>query len=836
MTPEPAPQGSRLIAAYDSPRRSLLDRGIALRAAPDMIGFRAYLAARQRAEEIAQAEAAIADGVRVGGRGLRRQKPAEVPDPQLRPVTWAVPRRRNRPGYKSHEVVGPFDIEDAHLHHGAEAHAFVVNADSASPAVCGFRPRMRSVPGGGRVAELAAASLETNRKCPRCLILLYQAALAGQSDMGSWPSADSVTAAEEMEAAERAAAEAADAEPVAAERYIEVPVRAEPEDVVIGPGSSSVEPDETWAEDAVSEDASADEAPTEDYLPVESAPAAAGAVEEPLETAAAYGAEPYGTGAIEADADLEAVAEMAAEYGAPAPADVEAEPEPEPIALSADAAWAPDGYAEDAEKGYADDEALAGDEADLTVEEAQVAHFAGPQLTVIEGRADPLEAVMQTGIDDVLVVTASGRSALVAGGVGRGADWAGSVLDLDEEPVLRRAWSSGQIYHRDGHEPQRICGPYWARAAVLAPVSETVCVVFGASEPVDVPEQLLYDAGRFAAERFQRPTPDVALADEREISIALNRVMAGSDLSFEGALDHVMTTTASVLGCSVAAGVARMGRRLAMRAIDLDGTDSFDPALLLGGGPMLTAEQGVSVEDGIAANGSLPAVVSRLRLPLRGSNVEGLLVVTHTARRPRGFTTQDHRLAQAIAPAAVLVLERAGFGEGLHALESHLRSAPATDPLTGLANKAAFDEALARESERLSRSGGAAAVAAFRIENLQRIDERQGPLARDAALRQAAELVRRLSRSTDLAARVGEDEFRVLVRDGGDGGARRLAVRIRRAAREAQVGQNAPPLSVSWATAQSPAQLLAAGRVVGRRLRSRTRTADHARVGSGRPN
>jgi diguanylate cyclase (GGDEF)-like protein len=722
-------------------------------------------------------------------------------------VTGAVARRRNPPALRADEIVGPFDLEDAHHHRGLVAHAYVVNTDSAAPAVCGFRPRVTKIGGGAPLAELAAASLENNRRCGRCLVLLYQAALSGQPETGPWPTADAVAGDEEsdaegaaVDAAAAVAGEADAASEAAGDRtaagedagYVEVPIRPEYDGDLREVGTDEADVDATGEYD-VGQD---DEAAGEPYA------------------AADYG-EPEPDEAETAVAET-SVAEAAAGY-------YSVGHEQQVIGLDDEELLGRDAEVEP--EAYADDEGIEVDTA-----------FIADQVTVAP-QADALEHVLRRGVDDVLVVTSAGRSALIMGGVGRGTDWAGSVLDTEQEPVLHRVLGSNQVVHHEGAEPQRICGPYWARAAVIVPLAESACVIFGSTEPLTLTEHELLDAARAAAERFNEPSLEGALEDEREVLIALNRILDSDELSFEKALDHVLSTTASVLGCSMAAGLARMGRRLAMRAIDLDGSDNMDPSLLLGGGPMLTGEQSVSVDDGVSAEGGLPGVVSRLRIPLNGANVQGLLVVTHTTRRPRGFTSQDHRLAETISRAAVLVLERAGFGEGLEVLESHMRSAPATDPLTGLANRAAWDEALASEADRIARSGGSAAVAAFRIDGLQRIDERRGPLVRDAALRQAAELVRTLSRSTDLAARVGDDEFRVLVRDGGNSGARRLAVRIRRAAREAQAGEAAPPLAISWANAQSRSQLLAAGRLVGQRLRSRTRSAsDSPRLGSGRPN
>jgi diguanylate cyclase (GGDEF)-like protein len=790
--PDRRQQPARLIAAYDTPRRTLLERGVSLRGAPDLAGFRRYLVARQRAEEMAAAEEAMSSGVKVRRRRLlRRRTGAEVADPQLRPVTWAVSLRGDRR-----------DLEDAFAHRGQKAHAFVVNGPSDAAAVCGFKPRTQRVAGGVRLAQLTPASLESNQHCRSCLVLLYEAALSGRLETGPWPAAeaghaDTEAGQEETEAGQARTDESAQLEADASAGAQVAPLHAAETVGTEAPPAQDDEP--AYGEDV------AEEVPQQEALAV-------------AEQATEYAS------SAQADPEAEALSEAQPEERAEARADAdEAAPEG-PVVIPIGEDW--DADHEDLHAAAA--------EVQIQVEELQ-----GYPLSIVDQAADPLTALLEQGVEDVLVVASAGQTALIVGGLGRGADWAGTLLDMEQEPVLQRAWASADLVHQDGPEVQRIFGPFWAAAAVLVPVGETVCVVFGSARPLQIADEMLFDGARLAAERYQRPSMENVLADEREVSIALKRMLDAPDTSFEAALEHVLTTTAGVLGCSIAAGVARMGRLLEMRAIDLDGADHLDPAQLLGSGPLLTGEQRISVEESVEESlepdTHLPAVVSRLRLPLSGENVQGLLVLTHTAHRPRGFTTQDHRLAEAMAPAAALVLERAAFGEGMRALEDHVRSAPSTDPLTGLPNQAAWEEALNTEADRLARSGGTAAVAAFRIDGLRRIDERKGPLARDAALREAAELVRRVSRSTDVAARVSEDEFRVLVRDGGRLGARKLATRVRRAAREAQGSDSAmPALTISFANARSRPQLLAASRLVGQRLRSKAR-AEQPRIGSGRP-
>ena len=779
QTPEQPQTDGLVFPASDEPRQSLLEMGLTTSGGPDLAELREYLAARQRAEELAAAEAAASAEGTIARRSRFRRQPKrdDVPDPQLRPVTWAVALRSRRR-----------DIEDALVHRGLIAHGYVFNAASDSPAVCGYKPPVRRTSRGGRVARLAPAAIDTNPRCSRCLLLLYGAALAGETDPGRWPAGD-------MPGSHLVEHEAPEPVAVDSDEYDQ-------------PIAAAEEYDE----------------PTDSYEPYQQPlhllPLAAAEAQVDYESATSYPAETE----LTQTTDYTQATDYAQTTDYTAEAAVE-----ERVVIPIEDEW--EEAEADIENGVAADYEL-----EVADEEADDYTPAVAAMGIVDSERDPLNELLSEGVEDVLVVAVAGQTALIAGGIGRGADWAGTVLSLENEPLLLDALGAQHPLRQESHESQRVVGPFWSRSVALVPVSDTGCVVFSSSSTLLVSDESLRWAALGAAVRFEQPPLDAVLDDERELGIAVQRMMEGAQLaSFEAALDHVLVTAASVLGCSIAAGVARMGRRLEMRSIDLDGADAPDPALVLGEGPLLASGDELSVEEMPVQSHGSPTVIARLRIPLSGPNVSGTLVLTHTHRRPRGFTTQDQRLAQAMAPAAALVLERAGFGEGMQALESHLRSAPSTDTLTGLANRAAWEEALGREAARLGRRGGVAAVAGFRLDGLARIDERQGPVARDDALRAAAELVRSLCRSSDIAARVSDDEFRVLLRDPGRQGGRRLATRMRRAIRAAQneSGQ-LPPVSLSWANAASQRQLLAANRLVAQRLRYRARLAEPARLGSGR--
>lgn len=87
------------------------------------------------------------------------------------------------------------------------------------------------------------------------------------------------------------------------------------------------------------------------------------------------------------------------------------------------------------------------------------------------------------------------------------------------------------------------------------------------------------------------------------------------------------------------------------------------------------------------------------------------------------------------------------------------------DHLTGLPNRRAWDHELAREQARCDRNASAAGIVVVDIDNLKVINDEQGHLAGDLLVRQTAGLLRQAFRGADMVARIGGDEFAVLVVD-----------------------------------------------------------------------
>ena len=102
-----------------------------------------------------------------------------------------------------------------------------------------------------------------------------------------------------------------------------------------------------------------------------------------------------------------------------------------------------------------------------------------------------------------------------------------------------------------------------------------------------------------------------------------------------------------------------------------------------------------------------------------------------------------------------------------------------TDPLTGLHNRRYLAESLESECLRARRYGRTLSCLMIDVDEFKQWNDLLGHLAGDELLRRVAELIRDLSRTSDVVGRHGGDEFCVLLPETDPEGARRLAERIR---------------------------------------------------------
>jgi diguanylate cyclase (GGDEF)-like protein len=181
---------------------------------------------------------------------------------------------------------------------------------------------------------------------------------------------------------------------------------------------------------------------------------------------------------------------------------------------------------------------------------------------------------------------------------------------------------------------------------------------------------------------------------------------------------------------------------------------------------------GLLIWDGetVATIGSDPRPSERLVLSL-DDEVGDRLLVLHAPRL--GFSTADRELAASLAGQSRIALDNAR----LHGV---VRRQAVTDDLTDLANRRRFMDALRQEVARSGRLETPLALVLFDLDHFKLINDRCGHQAGDDVLRSAADVIRERVRETDLAARIGGEEFAVILPGTGLDGAVSLAENLRR--------------------------------------------------------
>jgi diguanylate cyclase (GGDEF)-like protein len=118
----------------------------------------------------------------------------------------------------------------------------------------------------------------------------------------------------------------------------------------------------------------------------------------------------------------------------------------------------------------------------------------------------------------------------------------------------------------------------------------------------------------------------------------------------------------------------------------------------------------------------------------------------------------------AVGSAAVILLVLVLVGQ-FSRTATGLRVMALHDSLTGLHNRALFIDRLEHAMARAQRKAGLTAVLYLDVDGFKDVNDRHGHVYGDAVLRAVADRLRVAVRSSDTLARIGGDEFAVLVED-----------------------------------------------------------------------
>jgi diguanylate cyclase (GGDEF)-like protein/putative nucleotidyltransferase with HDIG domain len=150
--------------------------------------------------------------------------------------------------------------------------------------------------------------------------------------------------------------------------------------------------------------------------------------------------------------------------------------------------------------------------------------------------------------------------------------------------------------------------------------------------------------------------------------------------------------------------------------------------------------------------------------------------------------------------AAILIMTMRARAE---LLISRLYDAARTDPLTRLSNRRGFRELLDLELERARRGGSEMTVLVGDLDHFKEVNDRSGPQVGDAALRRVAQVLNEHKRKIDFAARIGGEQFGLVLPNTSQDEAFALAERLRCAVGEEFTGDSVP-ITISFGLATHP--------------------------------
>ncbi|WP_434990391.1 diguanylate cyclase domain-containing protein [Xanthomonas melonis] len=169
---------------------------------------------------------------------------------------------------------------------------------------------------------------------------------------------------------------------------------------------------------------------------------------------------------------------------------------------------------------------------------------------------------------------------------------------------------------------------------------------------------------------------------------------------------------------------------------------------------------------------ALIALTLSYRLLLRRYKTHNARLAELVRSRTQDLQRQAQRLLQANQEKSEL-LTRLRIKSEVFERQAH------EDALTGLPNRRHFDEALARDISRARRSGRPLVLAILDIDHFKRINDHYSHASGDAVLHEVGALLTAAARATDLPARLGGEEFALLLTDTGLDDAQPLCLRIR---------------------------------------------------------
>lgn len=277
----------------------------------------------------------------------------------------------------------------------------------------------------------------------------------------------------------------------------------------------------------------------------------------------------------------------------------------------------------------------------------------------------------------------------------------------------------------------------------------------------------------FAAVRVRASAEGRIFEETRRLADGLGYTTEyASSLDFDEILQRTLAAATSVAGIDGALVVlAGLDGRRRVAALGLSDEETERVAMQMPANENLRSLE-VAYRyrlDDVAGGSTLPR--AGLIVPLR-ANGQTIGSLCGVSRAPEPQFTRE------IVEALEGLARKAGPAFGNAQLFAQVRLFAEFDALTSLHNRRSFDTLLRRETSRAQRYGRSLALIMLDVDDFKRINDRVGHLKGDEVLAEVGTRIRGAVRSTDIAARVGGDEFAVILPESEREDAELLATRI----------------------------------------------------------
>jgi len=192
-------------------------------------------------------------------------------------------------------------------------------------------------------------------------------------------------------------------------------------------------------------------------------------------------------------------------------------------------------------------------------------------------------------------------------------------------------------------------------------------------------------------------------------------------------------------------------------------TDSFCSRMVQGQGPNIAPDAHAIPAYASAPIGQEIQIGSYVGIPLWGRDENLIGTLCAIDPNPMDFQIENELpFVTLMARLLTTLFENEIDVENEHRRAEHALAKAMSDHLTGLYNRRGWETLLVQEEARCKRFGLPAGIFSIDLDDLKVVNDKFGHMRGDELICKAAKIITSLTRTTDVVARIGGDEFAIL--------------------------------------------------------------------------